>query len=432
MAAVKLSTTLIVVVAVSGLVGCVIVLFLIYKCCRRSKPAPLPPIQPLAHYREKESNYLPHPHMPRNSVRLSQFGSYGSDASLLKPSRKPSFQTDESHGTPSSSHNSFSVPPSPQTNATHHSSPLSVGSRSEEQASITQRYVPTTRQARSVSRARLRRPPSRINSIVSTQSTFTHISTRSVNAIRGVPHSTPSNFQIVLPTPLAPQLQNHLVLNPSTVESYEELVERRGIADGWTTTPGRITSRRSQSDQDLSTRGAPCERETGSGYGHRHHRSLDTIDQPGRSESQTQFRGRTSSRRSIQPQPPNHGDTAPSPQFLDNQTKPLSAASHEPSDGQAGTPPSQSPGHTPNLPLPQFVSHSLRRYTPSSSADTPTYRSTSNDPSLPPVPPSPLPQQSSTQPEHMPSHGTSSVTEPEANDSSGVATRTIKHSSDTP
>jgi hypothetical protein len=331
MAAVKLSKTLIIVVAVSGLVGCIAILFLILRCRRRPKSPPLPPIQPLAHHREKESNHLPHLRTPRNSVGLPQPGRYGSDISLLKPS----VQTDESHGAPSSSHHSSTsfVPPSPSTNFTCQSNPLLAESQSDESPSI-QQHVPTTRPARSTSRTRSRQPRSRINSSVSTHSNSAHTSTRSPNTIRGAPHSTLSNVQIVLPTPLAPQLQNHMVTTRSAVGSYEDLVDRGGISDGWTPTPSRTTSRRSIANQDLSMQDASRGRKPNLSSRHRHHRSLDTTDQPRGPEPQTQFRGRCSSSRSIQPQPPSYGDTAIFPGTVDNRTRPPRSILQRPRDGQ--------------------------------------------------------------------------------------------------
>lgn len=329
MAAVKLSKVLIIVIAVSGFVGCLVILFLVSRCRRRPKSAPLPPIQPLAHHREKELNHLPHPRIPRTSVGLTKVGHYGSDTSLLKP---PSFQTDESQGTPSSSHHSSSVHPSSSTNLTYQSSPLSVESQSDEPPSITQQYVSTTRPARSTSRTRPKQPRSRINSTASTHSNSAQTSTRSPNNIRGAPHSTLSNVQIVLPTPLAPQLQNHMVTTPSAIRNYDDPAERGGIADGWTPTPSRTTSsRRSNFNQDLLTQDASRGRKTNSGSGHRHHRSLD---QPRGLESQTQFRGRSSSTRSIQPQPLRHGDTALSPGPLDNRTRPPRAVLQKPRESQ--------------------------------------------------------------------------------------------------
>ena len=323
MAAVKLSKTIIIVIAASGSLGCVVVLFLVFKCCRRSKSVPLPPVQPLAHRREKESNYLPRPYIPRDG--LGRLGRYGSDTSLLKPSRKRSFQTDESHGAPSSSQHSDSVIHSPSTNITHQPSPLSVESFSDEQTPVTQPYVPMFHQVRSASRTRPRQSRSRTSSVGSTHVTHT---TRSGNTFYGAPHSTRSNVQIVLPTPLAPQLLDHMITNPSMVGSYEELAERGGIADAWTPAPGRITSQRLNSGQDHSRRGG---RRTNSNSGHRYRRSLD---QSGQSESQTRPRGRSSSHRPVQPQPLSHGDTATSPRTLYNQTQPSRATSQKPRDGQ--------------------------------------------------------------------------------------------------
>jgi len=211
---------------------------------------------------------------------------------LLKPSRKRSFQTNESHGTPSSSQYTDSVIPSPSTNITYQPSPLSVESFSDEQTPVTQQYVPMSHQVRSASRARPRQSWSHMSSVGSTHISHT---TRSGNTIHGAPHSTRSNVQIVLPTPLAPQLLDHMTTNPSMVGSYEELAERGGIADAWTPAPGRITSRRSNSGQDHPRRGG---RETNSSSGHRY---CCSSDQPGRSESQTRFRGRSSSHPPIQP-----------------------------------------------------------------------------------------------------------------------------------
>jgi hypothetical protein len=335
MTAVKLSKTLIIIVAVSGLVGCIVILFLISKYCYRPKSAPLPPIQPLAHRRETRFNYFPHPYVPREDMGLDQVGQYWSDASLLKTSRNPSFRSGESSGTPPSGDHSFLVHP-PPTNVTYRSGSLSVESYSDEQTSITQQHAPTTRLARSTSRARLNRQRSRANSIASTHSTFTHahVSTRPVNAIRGAPHSPHSNVQIVLPTPLAPQLRNHMTANLSAIERYGELVERGGIIDRWMTASSRRRSRRLNSDQDLSVRDASRGRKTSSSSWHRDRRPSDTMDRLRRSESQTQSRGRTSSRRSIQPQPPSQGDTTPSPRYLDGQARPPRTTSQNPRDGK--------------------------------------------------------------------------------------------------
>ena len=291
MAAVKLSETLIIIIATSGFVGCVVILFVIWRCCRRPKSTPLPPIQPLAHHREKEFDYIHRPRIPHGGVGLGQLGGCGSDTSLLKPSHRPSF---ESNGAPSSNHHSFLTPP--QTDVTSQSNLQSVESHSDGPSSVNQQYLSTTRLAHSASRSRLR---SHASSVVSLHSTA-HTSTRSLNVIRGGHHSSLSNVQIVLPTPLAPQLQTHMVANPAVAGSHAGLTERGAIADGWTTTPGRTTFGRANSHQDRNTfRG-----QKNSSSGHRYHRSLDTTDQSRRSESQTQFRVRSSSSHSTQPGPP--------------------------------------------------------------------------------------------------------------------------------
>ena len=301
MAALKLSTTLIIVIAVSGLVGCLLILFIIFRCCRRPKSAPLPPIQPLAHDREKE---LPHPRSFRNSLAPNQLGEYESDSSLLRQSRKPSFQTAESEGTPSSSNHSFLSPP-PQTNAAFQSSPRSAD---DEQTSTAQHYVSTTRQARSVSRG-TRRPRSRVISTASSNNIFAQVSPRPTSIIRGAPHSALSSVQIVLPAPLAPQLQSHLVSNSFMVETY------------------------SNPDLDPLSQAVPrSQRNRTNSRPQSQYRSLDTRDQPNPSDSQTLSRGRNTSERSIQSQLNNELTAPPVPSLDDrSQFKPIS---QDPRDGQ--------------------------------------------------------------------------------------------------
>ena len=301
MAVVKLSTTLIIIIAVSGLVGSVLILFLIFKCCRRPKSAPLPPIQPLAHHREKESPYLPRPRTFHSSLGPNLFGTYESDTSLLKPSRDSTFQaSEESNGSPFSTIRSFSAPPSPKTHLTPQSSPATT---EDERSSATLQYIPTSRQARSASRVGPRRPRSRVISTASTQTTFTHVSARPVSVIRGAPHSSLSNIQIVLPAPLAPQLQNYMVTIPSIAGTF------------------------SNSELDLSIPDIPRSQKTSMSSGHRPSRSSDAVDRSKPSESQAQFRGRSTSHRSIQPHLSSHGDSVPPLPPLDNQARPPKATS---------------------------------------------------------------------------------------------------------
>ncbi|KAF9779773.1 hypothetical protein BJ322DRAFT_339518 [Thelephora terrestris] len=307
MATVKLSITLIIVIAVSGLVGCIVFLFLIFRCCRRPESAPLPPIQPLAHHREKEANHLSHPRTFRNSLGPGQLGIYESDTSLLKPSGKSSSQTDGSDGTPSSSNYSLSNPSSPQTNVTGQQSVV------DEQASVTQQYVSTTRQARSVSRGP-RRPRSRVVSVASTNTIFTQASPRPTSIIRGAPHSAHSSVRIVLPSPLAPQLHNNTVPIPS------------------------FTSQRSDSDQDLSNQeSCRCRgRKSSLSSGHQCRRSLGAVDQERQSESQAQLIGRTPSDRSTPPESHNNADTAPPVPPMDDKPQLSEVPSQDCHDGKAG------------------------------------------------------------------------------------------------
>jgi len=302
MAALKLSKTLIIIIAVSGFVGCLVILFVFFRYCRRAKSAPLPPIQPLAHHREKESNYLLPPPTFRSGLGTDQQGDYNSDSLLLRTSRKPSFQTG-SEGTPSSSDYSFSTP-APHTNLASQSSPLTAD---DEQTPTTQQYISTSRQARSVSRG-TRRPRSRVISVASTNTVFTQASPRPTSIIRGAPHSAFSNVQIVLPAPLAPHLQNHMVTNPLLAETY-------------------LNSDLGRSTQDLS-RG----QRSSSSSQHQSHRSLDTRDRSDLSESHAPFRGRNTSQRSIQSQLLSNKGTVPS---LDDRNQPPNTTSQDYQCGQA-------------------------------------------------------------------------------------------------
>jgi len=227
MAAVELSKALIIVIAVSGAFGCIALLFLIFKCFHRSKSTPLPPTQPLAHQRERESKFVSYPCTSRKSIALDRVGLYGSETSL-KPSRLSSYQTDESAGAASSS--CHSLPPHPPpipTIPVYLPGPRSVESGSGEGPP-------------SLGETRPRRP-SRTNSTPFAASSSTHVSTRSLN--------TGNHVRVVLPTPLAPQLQYHMVANPSTIESKGGLV---GNSDRWMRVPNRSTSWRAKSDQSFS------------------------------------------------------------------------------------------------------------------------------------------------------------------------------------
>ena len=100
----------------------------------------------------------------------------------------------------------------------------------------------------------VKRPRSRVISTASMQSAFTHASTRPVSVIRGAPHSALSNIQIVLPAPLAPQLQNYMVTIPSVAGTF------------------------SNSELNLSTQDILRSQKTSLSSGHRLRRSSDAMD----------------------------------------------------------------------------------------------------------------------------------------------------------
>lgn len=231
MAVVELSKTLIIVIAASGSVVYVALLFFIFKCLGRSKSAPLPPIQPLAHQRERESKYISYPDTPRRSMVTDQVSLFGSRTSS-KPSLLPSYRTDESSIAPFSSyHSPPPLPPLP-TDIVYWPGAQSVESGSDEQP-------PSLGHARP-------RKHSRSNSLPSAS---THVSTRSARTgIRGAPHSRHSQVEVVLPTPLAPGLQHHMVTDPSVIETKDGFTS---TSDPWIKAPNRSTSWRAKSDQSL-------------------------------------------------------------------------------------------------------------------------------------------------------------------------------------
>ena len=231
MAAVELSKTLIIIIAVSGPVGCIALLFLIFRCLHRSRSAPLPPIQPLAYQRERETKCVSYPFL-RRSMASDQAGSYESEKSS-EPPPLPSCRTDESSGAPSSTFHFLPPPPPPKVNTVSWPGTRSVESGSDEQPPSLGETRPRQR--------------SRKNSIQLTPSASTHVSTRSSS--HGAPHSRYSQVQVVLPIPLAPRLEYHMVADSPTIEKKGGVV---GISDRWMTAPNRSTSWRAKSDQSLT------------------------------------------------------------------------------------------------------------------------------------------------------------------------------------
>ena len=192
---------------------------------RHPKSPPLPPIQPLAHYRERESEYLPQPYLPHKSMEFDKVNhGHGNVKVSLEPFCTPSFRSIDSSGTPSCTCYPASDPP------TQLSCPSSVESQSDEHTS-TQLYTSTACLARSssLSRSRPMRNIFRKPSMISARTASTHM--RSASIIRGAPHRSHNNVDLVLPAPLAPQLQNYMIENSSVIRSCGRSRERR--SDQW-------------------------------------------------------------------------------------------------------------------------------------------------------------------------------------------------------
>lgn len=234
---------------VGGLVGLLALYRLILYIHRRRilKSLPLPPIQPLAHHREK---YMPtlssslrvpteHSHLRPSSSQPSLAAS--STAPLISPSSAPSLhdlslpsghlleENSNLHSmqdmplTPLSAEpleTDQLVPPNPAF-AAHAPSPNSSRSASPLTASSSQSAEESDggalgRGRRSTQEQRVRvtsssRRPRRHSATPSTLSAFTNNtvhttrSSRSISTIRGAPHLPHNRIEIVLPAPLAPE-----------------------------------------------------------------------------------------------------------------------------------------------------------------------------------------------------------------------------------
>ena len=239
-----------------------------------------------------------------------------------------SFRTVDSSVTLSSSYCSSRIPTLPKIEG---SGQLSVQSDSDDHVSTTRYHVSTARLAHSASRSRSRQQLSPKGSMTSSCS----VSTRSVNTIRGAPHSPHSNIQIVLPAPLSPQLRGHMVADPSVIQSGRGLLGLGCTTDRWVTAPVRTTSWHSErSDQSLSVVGVSPRREASLRFGQEGHRSSDNLDRLRRQESQTRSRGRTSSHHTLQRQSLGLGDFMSSPQLFNNQPRSFRTNFRNPRDGR--------------------------------------------------------------------------------------------------
>ncbi|KAI0336013.1 hypothetical protein GY45DRAFT_1316048 [Cubamyces sp. BRFM 1775] len=260
----KLSTSTIIIIAV--VCGCIVILvFVLFlwrnlaRSCRRSRKIPLPPIQDLAHHREQHhaaaSAAASRPatwvdpqlfHHPRgySAHFLSATASNTSlirsspDLTSTSPTREGSWAVDDATVATSAESSPYPTPlstddlraPNPSYFATanpHNSmasvvsdasdnsalaaSPSELAASVESSTSLMQHqqsgsassHVPPARPRP----PRASRSRSRPLSMVSSAGTMQSLQTsHSINTLRGPAHSIHSNIQIVLPTPLAPEL----------------------------------------------------------------------------------------------------------------------------------------------------------------------------------------------------------------------------------
>ena len=323
----------IIVFAILGILAVIAIPVFILK--RRSKSPPLPPTQPLAHYREREAKCLPQPYLPHKE--LDQGSKSGSKEGSLGPVRMSSVRTtDSSQSRPT--YGSSSCSSAPLTTFVNASCPLSVNSQSDEQASPSKGYVSTAQLARSSSLSRSRSwsrheltRESSMSMVDLTRTVSTRTSSRSVSTIRGAPHHPQNNVEIVLPAPLAPQLRDHI----SAIRGYGHLPERGGlISDQWMVTHLIAAPWCPSADHKLFEGDSSPKRHTYPRLGYQNQPSFDTADQLERSGLHPRPRGRSSSRRTSQPQPSGPGTPTVSPQSADGQIRPLRPTSQDSCDEQ--------------------------------------------------------------------------------------------------
>ncbi|KAL6304239.1 hypothetical protein BKA93DRAFT_301590 [Sparassis latifolia] len=244
------STIVIIVVVCVAVLALVLVMFLwriLFRACRRDKPTPLPPVQPLAHHREQQlaafagwnnsrpttffeydnlhagmsSRHLLHTGSATSllpgSVALSSNSSFTEDAGFglsspeptdHLPCPNPSSGVDDNQdsnlgGSFSSSRFVEAIPPSPSIVFSETSSSISHStSTSTHLLAPRSGSVPSpSRLGRSSSSPRsLSRRVSVASSLATSHTTHSRVST-----IHGAPHSIHSNIHIIMPAPLAPR-----------------------------------------------------------------------------------------------------------------------------------------------------------------------------------------------------------------------------------
>lgn len=232
---------IIIIAACAGGGGLLLVLFFyhtIRSCMRSGDPAPLPPVQPLAHHRELhlakiEETLASRPQTWYSSTPPPAPQSIGSKTSLLgrnSPALSPSSSASpipfnsQLVDLPSPNHLSLPSPSYHADSSSLHSSDASCSPLPSETSSAL--ALP-----RSIVDLRSSHTPNRRTRPLSTSSLGSFNSRTSRNTIRGAPHSPYSEVQIVLPTPLASVNNSRDSLSPNDPRfgSYT----RRSVADPW-------------------------------------------------------------------------------------------------------------------------------------------------------------------------------------------------------
>ncbi|KAJ7102176.1 hypothetical protein B0H15DRAFT_316495 [Mycena belliarum] len=262
-------TTLIVAVA-SACAGAVVVALVLYRLLRRpAKPAPLPPKQELARYREQ------HTHAPRSrpptwydsgllsappSDTYTSKSSFG-DSRGGSPFRHPSLVS-ESPLCESPSDDSFTNTPMPLPLQLPHL-PFDISSTSLSTADTDSPHPSTPLRVGSTDSHSPRHPRSMSSLRPQRRSRPLSVGSGSSRGIRGVPHGPHSQVQIVLPAPLAfGDVSNSSRLSvvdqwaPMAVRSDESLMPRPQRRSFSSSEPRRSTSQSSQSHLSPNSRRA--------------------------------------------------------------------------------------------------------------------------------------------------------------------------------
>lgn len=223
-----------------GLLLCYFFYRTIRNCIRSSNPAPLPPVQPLAHHREHTNaifqdtssrpvswlHPLPTPLTDSKTSLLRDESPSLSLPSLISPGQEVLIQPEirlslppRYPGRPGSSSSNISGDTTPNLPASGSSPPLSSNGRSV--ASIPGRRRPSSMSSAGTTNSRAGR-----------------------TSLRGLPHGN-STFQIVLPKPIS-SVQR---LTPDSRQSGA--LDRRSVVDQWLVLGSRSDSKLSTSAVDL-------------------------------------------------------------------------------------------------------------------------------------------------------------------------------------